>query len=101
MTQSRRRLLDPHLADLTPAHVALFWRYQIVRTLVDFGAVVCFVIGSVLFFFAGTTTAADWLFLVGSILFALKPTIDVVRSAQLRKLPGQQDGPPHAVAAAG
>lgn len=87
------RILDPHLADLTPAHVALFWRYQVVRTLVDFGAAVCFVIGSVCFFFAGTEREADWLFLVGSVLFALKPTIDVVRSAHLRRLPGQADGP--------
>ncbi|MGI8753388.1 MAG: YrhK family protein [Acidimicrobiales bacterium] len=37
--------------------------------------------------------AADWLFLVGSLLFALKPTIDLVRSAQLRKLPGHIEGP--------
>ena len=87
------KLLDPHLADLTPAHMALFWRYQVVRTLVDFGAAVCFVIGSAFFFFRSTTTEADWLFLVGSILFALKPTIDVVRSLHLNRLPGQQDGP--------
>ncbi len=85
------RLLDPVLEDLTPHHVALYWRFQIVRTLVDFGAAVCFVIGSVCFFFTTTTRAADWLFLVGSILFAAKPTIDVVRSARLRRLPGQAD----------
>ena len=87
------KLLDPHLADLTPTHLELYWRYQVVRTLVDFGAAVCFVIGSAFFFFVSTTTEADWLFLVGSILFALKPTIDVVRSAHLRRLPGQADGP--------
>jgi len=40
-------------------------------------------------------TAADWLFLVGSILFAVKPTIDVARSMHLKKLPGQSDGPSH------
>ncbi|WP_375486740.1 YrhK family protein [uncultured Jatrophihabitans sp.] len=89
------KLLDPHLADLTPAHVALFWRYQVVRTLVDFGAAACFVVGSVCFFYASLTTEADWLFLVGSILFALKPTIDVVRALHLRRLPGQDDGPSH------
>jgi hypothetical protein len=89
------RLLDPHLSDLTPAHVALFWRYQIVRTLVDFGAAVCFVVGSAFFFFVKLATEADWLFLVGSVLFALKPTIDVVRSAHLNRLPGQAHGPAH------
>jgi hypothetical protein len=62
---------------------------------VDFGAAVCFVIGSSFFFFVSMTTGADWLFLVGSILFALKPTIDVLRSAHLKRLPGQSDGPAH------
>jgi len=85
------KLLDPVLNDLTPRHLALFWRYQVMRTLVDFGAAVCFVIGSVFFFSTATTVAADWLFLIGSILFAAKPTIDVVRSAHLRRLPGQAD----------
>jgi len=88
------KLFDPRLSDLTPAHISIAWRYQVVRTLVDFGAAVCFVIGSA-FFFASTTTAADWLFLAGSILFAFKPTIDVVRSMHLNRLPGQSDGPSH------
>lgn len=87
------RLLDPTLADLTPAHIAVFWRYQVVRTAVDFGAAVCFVMGSAFFFYPSTVRAADWLFLIGSILFAVKPTIDVVRSAHLKRLPGQSDGP--------
>ena len=89
------KLLDPSLPGRSPLHLALFWRYQIVRTLVDFGAAACFVVGSAFFFFTETEIAADWLFLIGSILFALKPTIDVVRSAHLRRLPGQQDGPRH------
>lgn len=82
------RLLDPSLHDLTPRHLEVYWRYQIVRTAVDFGAALCFVIGSAFFFFTATAIAADWLFLVGSILFAVKPTIDVTRSAHLVRLPG-------------
>jgi len=65
------KLLNPVLNDLTPRHVAVYWHYQVVRTLVDFGAAVCF--------------------LIGSILFAVKPTIDVVRSAHLNRLPGQSE----------
>ncbi len=87
------RLLDPTLNALSPRHLAVFWRYQVIRTLVDFGAAICFVVGSAFFFFSSTQLAADWLFLVGSVMFALKPTIDVVRSAHLRKLPGQADSP--------
>ena len=80
------KLLDPLLNDLTPRHLEIYRRYQVVRTAVDFGAAACFVLGSV-FFFHSTTKAADWLFLIGSILFAVKPTIDVVRSVHLKKTP--------------
>lgn len=83
------RLLDPLLNDLTPRHLEIYRRYQIVRTAVDFGAAVCFVIGSAFFFFPSTTKAADWLFFIGSLLFAVKPTIDMVRSVHLKRLPGQ------------
>ncbi len=89
------RLLDPALNDLSPQHLSVFWHYQVVRTLVDFGAALSFVVGSACFFFSSTQIAADWLFLIGSILFAAKPTIDVVRSAHLKRLPGQSDGPLH------
>lgn len=87
------KLLDPLLSDLTPHHLAVYWQYQVVRTIVDFGAAACFVVGSAFFFFASLALEADWLFLVGSVLFALKPTIDVVRSMHLNRLPGQGDGP--------
>jgi hypothetical protein len=86
------KLLDPVLNDLTPRHVEIFWRYQVVRTAVDFGAAICFVVGSAFFFFASMTTPADWLFLLGSILFGIKPTIDMVRSLHLRRLPAPGSG---------
>lgn len=53
----------------------------------DFGAATCFVVGSVCFFSASLSKVADWLFLIGSVLFAIKPTIDMVRSAHLNRLP--------------
>ena len=81
------KLLDPALKDLSPRHLEIYWRYQVVRTAIDFGAAMCFVTGSAFFFFASTTRAADWLFLFGSILFAVKPTIDMIRSVHLRRLP--------------
>jgi hypothetical protein len=84
---SAHRLLDPALHDLSPRHLEIFWRYQVVRTGVDFGAAFCFVIGSILFFSESTTLAATWFFLVGSVLFAVKPSIDMVRAVHLRRLP--------------
>jgi hypothetical protein len=84
---TKHRLLDPALHDLSPRHIEVYWRYQVVRTAVDFGAAACFVVGSIFFFFERTTTLATWLFLVGSLLFAVKPTIDLVRSLHLNRLP--------------
>jgi hypothetical protein len=51
----------------------------------------CFVIGSAFFFSASMTRPADWLFLIGSLLFAVKPTIDMIRSLHLRRLPTARD----------
>ncbi len=82
------RLLDPSLTTRSPRHAELARRYQVLRTAVDFGAALCFVVGSAFFFFESTTRAALWLFLIGSILFAVKPTIDVIRSLHLARLPG-------------
>ena len=45
------KLLDPALNDLSPRHLEIYWRYQVVRTGVDFGAALCFIIGSAFFFF--------------------------------------------------
>jgi hypothetical protein len=86
-----RHLLDPTLHDLSPRHLEIYWRYQAVRTGVDFGAALCFVVGSVLFFWERTTLTATWFFLIGSVLFAVKPTIDMVRAVHLRQLPGSDD----------
>ncbi len=50
-TRNRLRLLDPLLGGLSPRHVEIFWRYQVVRTGVGFAAAACFVVGSICFFF--------------------------------------------------
>ncbi|KUP93323.1 YrhK family protein [Tritonibacter horizontis] len=58
-------------------------RFEIAYTFVDFGAALCFVLGSVFFFFDSLMTAGTWLFLIGSILFAAKPTIRLTRDIKL------------------
>jgi hypothetical protein len=84
------KLLDPTLINLTPRHSAVYRDYQIVRVVVAFCAAACFVTGSVFFLFPGSTTVSAGLFLAGSILFAVKPTIDLVRSFHLRRIPVEQ-----------
>ena len=69
----------------------LWARYEIAYTLVDFGAAFSFVVGSVLFFFDSTQIPATWLFLIGSILFAAKPTIRLVREIKLYRMGDYDD----------
>ncbi|WP_425051813.1 YrhK family protein [Psychromarinibacter sp. S121] len=60
--------------------------FELVYTFVDFAAAVCFTIGSVLFFWGSTQRPATWLFLVGSILFAAKPTLRLMRELKLARM---------------
>ena len=65
--------------------------YEIAYTLVDFLAATFFIIGSVFFFDEKLMTAGTWLFLIGSILFATKPTLRLLREIQLYKMGEDED----------
>ena len=69
----------------------LYAAYEIAYTVVDFTAALTFIIGSVMFFFAAWTTVGTWLFLAGSICFALKPTIRLVREVKLAAVGDAKD----------
>lgn len=51
-----------------------FW----IHLVVDFIAGFCFVVGSVLFLYPWLVRTGTWLFIVGSIMFAAKPTVRLV-----------------------
>ncbi|MEC9435185.1 MAG: YrhK family protein [Pseudomonadota bacterium] len=71
-------------AKRTDEGAARIWaRYELIYTGVDFGAALCFVIGSVMFFSEAWMIPGTWLFLVGSILFAAKPSLRLAREIQL------------------
>ena len=76
-------LFDPAARRRSRNTGRLFAIYEIVYTCVDFGAALMFIIGSVMFFFEAWMDAGTWLFLVGSILFAVKPTIRLVREVHM------------------
>ena len=57
--------------------------YELVYTFVDFAAAGLFVVGSVMFFSENWQVAGTWCFLIGSICFAAKPTIRLVREVRL------------------
>lgn len=71
----RRRLFEPHHPHLSETRKRSFRKHEIAYTLVDFGAALTFVVGSILFLYPDLTETGTWLFLVGSILFGIKPTI--------------------------
>ena len=76
-------IFEPHDQPQSPAwkrHYALF---EIAYTVVDFGAAFCFIIGSIMFFFAAWMTPGTWFFVFGSILFACKPSIRLWRELHL------------------
>jgi uncharacterized membrane protein YgdD (TMEM256/DUF423 family) len=64
-------------------HRATFAAFEIAHTLADFGAAIMFIIGSIMFFFDAWQTMGTWLFLIGSILFACKPSLRLARELRL------------------
>ncbi len=92
-------MFDPRLATASDRHARVYGRYQKIYTAVEFAAAVAFVIGSAFFFSDALTPAADWLFLVGSVLFAARPTVRVLRENHLARIPMPGDDKRHAHAA--
>ena len=91
----REPIFDVRRATASPQHIAVYGRYEKVYNLIDFCAAVTFVVGSVLFFFPTQQDPATWAFLVGSILFAARPTVRVLREFHLARIPlpaGAQPG---------
>ncbi|MBY6046061.1 YrhK family protein [Vannielia litorea] len=60
--------------------------YELAYTAVDFGAAICFLVGSVLFFWPAAETPAVWLFTIGSGLFLAKPAIRLAREVKLLRM---------------
>lgn len=73
------QLFHPATRSLSERHARIYAAYEIAHTLVDFAAAVLFVIGSALFFSEATTYVATWMFLIGSLCFALKPSLRLAR----------------------
>jgi hypothetical protein len=68
-----------HDASTEPEHRAHIRRvrsaYEWMHLIADFTAAMLFVAGSVAFFYPSAMHAGTWMFLIGSICFALKPTL--------------------------
>lgn len=73
------RLFDPNARTVSSRNARIYAGYEVAYTTVDFAAALLFVVGSLLFFGERTQALGTWLFLVGSVCFALKPTIRLAR----------------------
>ncbi|MEP4766982.1 MAG: YrhK family protein [Roseibium sp.] len=93
------KLFDHSIRSASPDHAETVRRYELYRTLVEFLAAVAFIIGSVFFFYDNLIYAGTWLFVVGSILFAVRPSIRLLLELQLANLPVPQEFRPYGAAA--
>ena len=85
------RLFRHETRERTEASRALYARYELIRTAIDFAAALCFVAGSVMFFSSAWTYTGTWAFLVGSLCFAAKPTVKIAREVHLYRIGDLQD----------
>lgn len=73
-------------AYITQAEIALRKRYELISIVNDILIAVWFIIGSILFFDAVTTTAGTWFFLVGSFELLVRPVIRLTRRIHLGRV---------------
>lgn len=72
-------IMRPDAATKSQEHREVYRGYEIMHTLVDFTAALLFLVGSVMFFYPSLKDLAIWAFILGSVFFALKPTVKLAR----------------------
>lgn len=81
------KLFDHSVRTATPDHAEIVRKFELYRTVVEFLAAAAFVVGSLFFFYDSLVYAGTWLFLIGSILFAVRPSIRLLLELRLANLP--------------
>ncbi|GGB54647.1 hypothetical protein GCM10011316_28380 [Roseibium aquae] len=81
------KLFDGAVRHASPRHTDVVRKYELYRTIVEFLAAMFFVVGSIFFFYESLLFAGTWLFLIGSVLFAVRPTIRLLLELHLTRLP--------------
>ncbi|MEM8979032.1 MAG: YrhK family protein [Pseudomonadota bacterium] len=84
-------LFHPDNPTRSAEHARLYALYEVAYTANDFGAAALFVIGSVLFFSEATVTLGTWLFLIGSVMFGLRPAIKLFRELHYLRIGDYED----------
>jgi len=79
-------MFQPSNRTLSPEHERIFALFEVWYTIVDTSAALLFIGGSILFFWTETEITATWMFLIGSVCFALKPTIRLMRELKFLRM---------------
>jgi hypothetical protein len=86
-TETVMKLFDHRLRTASDQHIDAVRQYELARTLVEFFAALAFIVGSIFFFYSSLLFSGTWLFLIGSILFGVRPTIRLLLELHLARLP--------------
>lgn len=89
--ENAMKFFDPANHQRSSRHSKIYAYAELAYTAVDFSAAALFVVGSILFFSPSTTDTGTWLFLVGSILFGMRPTIKLVREIAYLRIGDLED----------
>ena len=73
------KIFAPETRHSTKQHQRLFAAYELASTLVQVTAGLLFLVGSWLFFYKSWENPAIWLFVIGSLLFVIGPSLKLVR----------------------
>lgn len=85
------KMFHPDNHTKSDQHKRLYALCELAYTVVDFSAAVLFIVGSALFFDESTTYIATWLFLVGSVLFGMRPAVKLYREIGYLRLGDYDD----------
>ncbi len=74
--------------DIGHDEIVIRRRYEALSIANDVLIALWFLVGSVLFFWDSTTTAATWCFLLGSVEFLARPAIRLTRHFHIQRIGG-------------
>ncbi len=80
------KLFQSRRFDASSRHRQVYSAYEIAYPTVDWLAAVLFVIGSIMFLYDDLMHTGTWLFIIGSVCFALRPSIRLARELHLARL---------------
>ncbi len=84
-------LFERNIRDQSSLHRRIYAMFELFYTVIDFAAAFLFIAGSILFFSEAWTYTGTWLFLIGSVFFAMKPALRLIRELKLAAIGDTED----------